>query len=140
MYNHVLGIYELAKGNTEAALTNLAQALIEFERLNLQISINRCLISLAKAEVQRYQESLESIIGSSESWLSRLEKHAREKDYPGIKIQHALLKAEYQAMIQENEAAILTLKDALTYSDSPGVKTLRKRISELLEELEGIPQ
>jgi tetratricopeptide (TPR) repeat protein len=140
MYNHILGIYELAKGDTEAALTTLAQALVEFERLNLQLSINRCLISLAKAEIESFQESLASLITTSDSWMSRLEKHAREKDYPGIKIQHALLKAECQAMIEEKEAAILTLKDALTYSDSPGVKTLRKRINERLEELEGIPQ
>lgn len=140
MYNHVLGIYELAKGDTEAAITNLAQALVEFKRLNLQISINRCLIALAKAEMQSPQESVASLLSASDSWLSQLEKHAREKDYLGIKMQHALLKAEYQAIIQENEAAILTLKDALTYSNSPGVKALRQRINDRLEELEGIPQ
>jgi hypothetical protein len=73
---------------------------------------------------------------SSGPWMTRLEAHAREKNYPGIKMQHALLKAEYQEMIGEAEAAQLTLQDALTFTDSPGVKTLRTRIVKRLRDLE----
>jgi hypothetical protein len=75
-------------------------------------------------------------IESSGQWMTRLEVHSREKNFPGIKMQHALLKAEYQTQIGETEAAQLTLQDALTFTDSPGVKTLRKRILKKIDELE----
>jgi hypothetical protein len=68
--------------------------------------------------------------------MTKLDQHARENEFPGVMMQHALLKAEYQEMIGETEAAQLTLQDALTFTDSPGVKTLRERILKKLDELE----
>jgi hypothetical protein len=50
-------------------------------------------------------------------------------------MQHALLKAEYQELIGELEAAQITLQEALKFTDSVGVKTLRERILKRLDDL-----
>lgn len=135
-YNYVRGLQELALGDSNSALLTLKQALIEADRLNEAILLNRYLIALTKAELMNVKKSASLEIDSSGTWMTRLRNHAIERDYPGIKIQHALLKAEYQVLIDEHEAAILTLRDALTYSDSNGVKTLRERIHHQLKKLE----
>jgi hypothetical protein len=51
-------------------------------------------------------------------------------------MEHALLKAEYQVLIKENEAAMQTLTESLDISDSMTVKSLRKKIVEKVKELE----
>jgi hypothetical protein len=71
--------------------------------------------------------------------MTRLRKHAHEKNFKGIMMEHALLKAEYQTLIDEHEAAKQTLSDALEITDSLTVKTLRKRIENKLKELERAP-
>jgi tetratricopeptide (TPR) repeat protein len=137
MHTFVSGLYELAIGNLDAGLQNMSDALAEAERIQWQVYFNSILLELAKAEVKHF-EKLESS-GSIESpgqWMTRLEIHALKNGYPGLRMQHALLKAKYQEMIGETEAAQLTLQDALTFTDSPGVKTLRQRILEKLDELE----
>ncbi|MFX1367121.1 MAG: hypothetical protein ACFFAY_00765 [Promethearchaeota archaeon] len=136
-YNFVEGLHEFAKGDSKNALRSIEQALVEDERLNYELSINRSLLTLAQIEVASAMESkTEKDVNSSGPWMRRLEARAKEKDFPGIRMQHSLLKAEYQAMIGEPEAAQLTLQDALTFTDSPGVKTLRMRIKEKLAELD----
>ncbi|MHA1926653.1 MAG: hypothetical protein ACXABV_19585 [Candidatus Thorarchaeota archaeon] len=140
-HNFMCGLLEISLGNYEEGMQSIAVALGDAERLKYQVHVNTLLIALAKAEVGISKR--EEGTGETETsgpWMTRLEVHARENDYPGIKMQHALLKAEYQVMISEPEAAKLTLQDALTFTDEVGVKTLRKRINDRLEELEGIPQ
>jgi hypothetical protein len=133
----VSGLFEHAVGNLDGGFQSLVDALTEAERLKLQVYVNSILIALTKAELKNFKK-LErgGTIESSGQWMTRLGIHAQEKNYPGIRMQHTLLKAEYQEMIGESEAAQLTLQDALTFTDSPGVKTLRERISRKLEELE----
>lgn len=136
-YNFVSGLYELAIGNLDAGFQNMSDALAEAERFQWQVYVNSILLELAKAEVKHFKK-LESS-GSIESpgqWMTRLEIHALKNGYPGLRMQHALLKAKYQELIGETETAQLTLQDALTFTDSPGVKTLRQRILERLDELE----
>jgi tetratricopeptide (TPR) repeat protein len=136
LYNYVNGLFEVAIGNLNAGLQSMADALAEAERLEFQVHLNDILLSLAKTEL-KYFDRLES--GGTETsgpWMTRLGIHAKERNYPGIRMQHALLKAEYQEKIGEPEAALLTLQDALTFTDSLGVKTLRQRILEKLDELE----
>jgi tetratricopeptide (TPR) repeat protein len=133
-YNHVFGLYEIAKGNLDTGLQSMADALAEAERLNVDSEVNSILLSLTKAEVRNIEGG--GTIDSSGQWMTRYGIHAREKNYRGIMMLHALLKAEYQEMIGEPEAARLTLKDALTFTDSLGVVTLRKRIMKRLEEID----
>jgi hypothetical protein len=136
-YQYVSGLFELASDNHEAGFQMLIEALNEAERMDISILLNSILLSLTKAELATLKSSSSKIsIDSTGPWMTRLGVHAREKNYPGIRMQHALLKAEYQEMIGEAEAAQLTLQDALTFTDSPGVKTLRNRIQERLQELE----
>ncbi len=105
--------------------------------MQYQVYVNSALIALAKAEILMTKKSKgQGDLESSGPWMTRLGIHSREKDYPGIKMQHALLKAEYQTQIGETESALMTLRDALTFTDSPGVKTLRARILQRLDELE----
>lgn len=133
-YLHALGLLELARGNLDEAEDTLQSALQIATELNSQRGLNYCLLALTRLEVVSLSQSRD--VGSSGPWMTQLEKHAVKKNYPGIRMQHALLKAEYQEMIGEIEAAQLALQDALTFTDSPGVKTLRKRIQERLQELE----
>ncbi|MFW9847385.1 MAG: tetratricopeptide repeat protein [Candidatus Thorarchaeota archaeon] len=135
-YNYVMGLYEVAIDNLDAGIQNMADALAEAERMNFQVTINSILLSLTKTELKNYKALGTGGTESSGQWMTRLGIHAREKNYPGIMMQHALLKADYQEMNGEMEAARLTLQDALTFTDSLGVKTLRKRIQERLQELE----
>lgn len=140
LYNFVSGLFDIATGNQDTGFQTMVDALNEAERLNIQadvVSINSILLSLAKAELMTFSASEgDRNIESSGPWMTRLGIYARENNYPGIMMQHALLKAEYQNQIGETEAAILTLQDALTFTDSLGVKTLRNRIQERLQDLE----
>ncbi|MFW9910708.1 MAG: hypothetical protein ACFFEF_19305 [Candidatus Thorarchaeota archaeon] len=136
-HNTVLGLFDIATGKLVEGFGILEDALAEAERLNSQVYVNSLLLELTKAEVKHFEKlDSKSTTESSGPWMTRFERHAREKNYSGIQMQHALLKAEYQEMIGETDAAQLTLQDALTFTDSPGVKTLRKRIQERLQKLE----
>ena len=68
--------------------------------------------------------------------LSRLEKYAKEKDLPGILMEHALLKAEFQAGQNRIDAARKTLSDALVIYDSPSVVSLHSKIRERISGLD----
>ncbi|MGD9395700.1 MAG: hypothetical protein PVJ05_04665 [Candidatus Thorarchaeota archaeon] len=136
-YNFVSGLLELSLGNLEEGMQYIVDSLDEAERLKYQVYVNSALITLTKAEILMTKRSKgQGDLESSGPWMTRLGIHSREKDYPGIKMQHALLKAEYQTHIGETEAALMTLRDALTFTDSLGVKTLRERILKRLDELE----
>lgn len=140
-YLYAKGLYELAIGDLNNAIATLEQAL-KLANPQFQIHVNLCLLALTRCEIL---EGLEAPIPGSDKdyygpWMKRLEEHATEKDYPGVRMQHALLKASYQTQIGEHEMARLTLENALTISDSPGVKTLRMKIEKKLEELDSIEQ
>ncbi|MHA1906426.1 MAG: tetratricopeptide repeat protein [Candidatus Thorarchaeota archaeon] len=136
-FDFVSGEFDLTIGNLTSARALLEKTYDDLITLNAQHLINSVLLTLTKLEISeakqdsRYMDDM-----TSGKWMDTLETHARNKKYPGIRMQHALLKAEYQSMIGDYEATLLTLKDALTFSESPGVKTLRKRILERLSILE----
>jgi tetratricopeptide (TPR) repeat protein len=136
MYKHVNGLFEVANGNPNAGHQIMVDALAEAERLGFQVIVNDILLSLTKAELKYFDKLGSGGTESSGPSMTRLGILAQERNYPGIRMQHALLKAEYQTQIGEAGAAQLTLKDALTFTDSPGVKTLRERILKRLDELE----
>ncbi|MGY5858695.1 MAG: hypothetical protein RTU63_04945 [Candidatus Thorarchaeota archaeon] len=137
MYNFVLGLGELTSGDYTSALLTLEQALNESQGLKDSIQVNRCLIALAKTEIEITKSTIMKERSSiSDKWISRLEQHVLEKEYPGIRMQSALLKAEYEEVIGEYEDAYLTLKDTLSITDSSGAETLKSRILKRLDELE----
>lgn len=146
-FDYAMAQYLLARGTYEAAHEEFDSASSSFHeaselsRPHIQLLVNYALIGLTRVEVATAVSSQTSSSNEHTSgpWMSRLEEHALERNYPGIRMQHALLKADYQEKIGEHDAAMLTLREALFISDSPGVKTLRKRINNQLEELEGIP-
>ncbi|MHA2303013.1 MAG: tetratricopeptide repeat protein [Candidatus Thorarchaeota archaeon] len=133
--------YEAAHGEFDSASSSLEEAL-SLSGSHSHLLVNYVLIELTKVEIARVVGSQESGLDSQTSgpWMSRLGEHTLERNLSGIRVHNALLKADYQSKIGEHEAALYTLQDALNISDSPGVKTLRKRINERLEELEGILQ
>ncbi len=132
-YLYGRGFHELKSGNPQTAIDSLEQALSIYEQLNQQVDINPCLIALTKAEIQHSSES--GTEDSSGPWMVRLESHARKKDYPGIRMHAALLRAEFYVKQGRKEEAQEVLRNALSILDSPSVKTLRKRIKEMLDAL-----
>ena len=113
--------------------TNLADAFDIFDQNYLHLHSVSCLVDLAKAEVKSYD--IGGDLDTSGPWMVKLEQLARERDYPGILMEHALLKAEFQMKQGAPDAARKTLTDALNIYDSPSVKTLRKKIEERLQSL-----
>ncbi len=136
-YYYVQGLYESALENHEAAISTFRNSLDIYQQLNQQGGINRVLLAMTKVEIAIVRNKKKFTDTMSFSvFMDQLEQHARENNYQGILMQHALLKAEYQTALGEHDAAQLTLKDALTFTDSLGVKTLRKRILERIQQLE----
>ncbi|MFW9913575.1 MAG: hypothetical protein ACFFEU_13945 [Candidatus Thorarchaeota archaeon] len=135
------GQYELASDELDAAPSSFQEAL-SLSIPQFQILANYSLVGLTQVEVAKAVKGQTSglNIHTSGPWMSRLEEHAHERNFPGIRMQHAILKADYQAKISEHEAAMHTLNDALNISNSPGLKTFRKMINKRLEELEDILQ
>ncbi|MHA3962108.1 MAG: tetratricopeptide repeat protein [Candidatus Thorarchaeota archaeon SMTZ1-45] len=127
------GIHELKSGDPQAAIASLEQALAVVEPLNLHIGINRCLVALTQVEIQLADESSKD--DSSGPWMVRLESHAQKRDYPGIQMQAALLRAEFLVKQGRKSEAREVLQDALEILDSPTVKTLRTRIQNMLGDL-----
>ncbi|MHA1949455.1 MAG: hypothetical protein ACW99G_03955 [Candidatus Thorarchaeota archaeon] len=136
-YLLVQGLLDFALGNITSATNSIEQSL-QMADPQFQITVNRCLKSLTRIEIESVVKSENDMhdAESSGPWMTRLRKHAHEKKYPGIKMEHALLKAEYQVLIKENEAAMQTLTESLDISDSMTVKSLRKKIVEKVKELE----
>jgi len=138
MYQMVQGLYYLASGELSIAEDLLQQAL-HLSDPQFQVSVNMCLKSLTRVEIARVDVKADNDAESSGPWMTRLRKHAYEKNFKGIMMEYHLLKAEYQTIIGENEAAKQTLSDALEITDSLTVKTLRKRIENKLKEIERAP-
>ena len=67
---------------------------------------------------------------TSGRWMSKLKSHAEKMNYPGIKIEHAILQAEYQIMLKDYESAKETLMVVLRIHDCPSVKSLTTTIQE----------
>lgn len=131
LYNR--GLLELKSGEPHSALETIEQGILTIEPLNFQIAINRALIALTKAEIQLADESDD--VDSSGPWMVRLESHARKKNYPGIQMHAALLRAEFFTKKKRKEDAKEVLRNALEILDSPTVKTLRSKIRKMLDDL-----
>ena len=101
--------------------------------LKIQIQINRILIALTQSEIQLTDESTDD--DTSGPWMVKLESHVRRKDYPGIRMHAALLRAQFLAKQGRNEEAKEVLYNALEILDSPTVKTLRSKIQKMLDDL-----
>ena len=133
-YYFVNGLYENAIGNSLNGIMSLEQSIEIIDRINLGILKGQCLIALTKAEMSIYDVGGDS--DTSGPWMSRLQEYAREKDLPGILMEQALLKAEFQAEQSRVEAARKTLVDALSIYDSPSVASLRNKIRERISDLD----
>jgi tetratricopeptide (TPR) repeat protein len=135
-FYYVSGLYENESGDLLNGMATIERALEICERLQFVMLVSPCLIALTKGEI-----ALHSIEGDSDisgRWMSRLEQYAREKNLPGILMQHAILKAEFQMQQGRKDAARKTLTKGLDIYDSPSVLTLRSRIEQKLEELDSI--
>ncbi|MFW9850251.1 MAG: hypothetical protein ACFFF4_14030, partial [Candidatus Thorarchaeota archaeon] len=132
-YKYVTGLLEVAEGKTLEGISSLEEALNIFEQTFNEGLVVPCLVDLAKAEVKNYD--IGGDLDTSGPWMAKLEQRARERDYPGILMEHALLKAEFQMKQGTPEAARKTLSDALNIYDSPSVKTLRTRILGRIQEI-----
>jgi tetratricopeptide (TPR) repeat protein len=134
-YHFVSGLLDMARGEYVNAMGTLEQAyeiLYPMERL---VFLNEVLIALAKGELALHMQSRSSDEPLPGKWLSILENHARTFDMPGVAMQAALLRAEVFKSQGQLRDAHETLQRALELSDSPGVKTMRKRIESRIQEI-----
>jgi tetratricopeptide (TPR) repeat protein len=136
IYYHVAGVIELARGDYEAALDLLEKSEEIIERMAVALYQNNVLLDLARVEILLAGKSKGSTIGITPGkWLSKLERHALERNLPGIRMQAAMLKSEFYQNNGQLRDAHATLQEALNITDSLGVKTLRKKIHERIREL-----
>ncbi len=128
------GYYEMMQNNADGALSVLSPAFEYLMGGAGSIFANRVLIALVRAEMRANLENYEG--ETSGPWMDLLERHAVERNLPGIQMLHAILKAEYLASHGLVDSAANTLKDALQTNDSQSVITLRERIQSQLTFLE----
>lgn len=135
-YYHISGVVELKKKNLQTAQDFFEQAYEIAERNPRVLNQNAALLGLARTETALSIQSRESKMNVTPGkWLSKLERYATERSIPGIRMYAALLKSEFYQVHEQLKDAQTTLMDALTISDSLGVKTLRKKINERIREL-----
>ena len=136
-YYHFLGVVELRRGNYLDALDIIEKALDIANRISAGSNQNRALLDLARAEMLLSSQSRdETKAVAPGKWLCKLETYAEELELPGIRMQAGLLKSEFYEMHGQLKDAQAVLRDALDITDSPGVTTLRNRITVRIQEIE----
>jgi len=136
-YYYVLGLYELRAGDPKTAIQTLQQSLDIYQRLNILLYVIYCLLALTEAEltIVKSSDSVMSVF-SSDSWMSKLWKLAVDYDLPGIMIRHELMRSELLLKQDQTNSAREILENALSISNSPGVRTLREKILIKIQMLE----
>lgn len=136
VYYHVAGVIEIAKGDYQAALDFLEKSEEIMDRLTIGYQI-KVLLDLARVEILIAGQSKESFSSAPlGKWLSTLEKYATDRNLPGIRMQAAMLKAESYINHKQFRDAHAILVGALDITDSLGVTTLKKRISNRIQEID----
>lgn len=128
------GYLEIAQGDPFTAIQTLAPGLEYLSQGPAAIYINRFLIALTRAEIAL--NICKNPPESSEKWMSELEKHALERNLPGIQMMHALLKSEYLLSRGLTDYAIEILSNSLDEEYSDTTKTLYNRVEAKLGELQ----
>jgi len=137
-FYHVAGLVELAKCDYLSAMDFFEKTWDIFERVGqVHGEQNVALLGLARAEIllDTQTSDVKTTITPGR-WLSKLEKYATERDLPGIRMQAAMLKSEFYQNNGQLKDARAILEDALEISDSRGVATLRKRISDRMQDID----
>ncbi|MFW9767887.1 MAG: tetratricopeptide repeat protein [Candidatus Thorarchaeota archaeon] len=134
-YHLTSGLFEMARGELLAARGSLEQAYDIASQIQGLLTLNEILIALAQVELALLKESESTDEAISGKWLKILEIHARTYDLPGIAIQASMIRSERFQIQGQLKDAHETLQQALKISESPGVNTLRKRISIRISEI-----
>lgn len=136
-YYHISGVIELRKGNFLDAIGTIEKAWKIAERMPSGLNQNLALLDLARTEILLSSQSKDTtkIVAPGE-WLCKLETYAKERELHGIRMQAALLKSEFYQSHGQLKDAQAVLRDALNITNSPGVTTLRKRITAKIQEIE----
>lgn len=136
-YYHFTGVVELRRGNLLEAIDLFEKAWEIAERNPAGTNQNRALLDLARAEILLSSQSKDNAkIVTPGRWLCKLETYADKQELPGIKMQAALLKSEFYQNHGQFIDAQAVLRDALDITDSPGVTTLRNKITAKIQQLE----
>lgn len=128
------GYLEIAQGDPFTAIETLTPGFQFLSQGPAAIYINRFLIALTRAEIATNPDGASS--ETSERWMTELEKHAREKELPGILMMHALLKTDYLLSRGLSEYAIELLSNSLNKDYSDTAKTLYDRVEAKLRDLQ----
>jgi hypothetical protein len=129
----------MAKGNYLAALDILEKCWEFYQRVPRVLDRSYLLLDLARVELELEKESRDTIeYVTPGKWVCKLESHSFERDLPGIRMQAAILKSKFHKNHGQLKDALAVLRDALNITDSRGVATLRKRINDRIQELNGL--
>jgi tetratricopeptide (TPR) repeat protein len=128
------GYLELAQGDPLTALKTFEPGYEFLSGGPAAIYINRFLLALTKAEIAVNLTVPTS--ERSERWMMLLEKHARERELPGIIMMHALLKTDYLLSQGLRDDAIDILKGSLKEEFSDITETLYNRVRNKLIQLQ----
>jgi len=134
-YYHISGVIEFRRGNYLSALDLVEKAWEIADKNPRGSNQNRALLDLARIDnsiAAQSKDDMKSAIPGK--WLSTLEKRACDHDLPGIRMYAGILKSEFYQNHGQLKDAIAILHDALEITDSPGVTTLRKRITSRIQE------
>ncbi|MHA2386476.1 MAG: hypothetical protein ACXAEE_09740 [Candidatus Thorarchaeota archaeon] len=135
-YHFVSGLLDMARGEFANAMGTLEQAYEILYPLERLVYLNEILLALATVELALILKSQNNDEVMSGKWLSNLENRARTFDMPGVAMQAALFRSEIFKSQGQLKDARETLQRVLELSESPGVKTLRKRITTQIQEIE----
>lgn len=135
-YYHNLGALERARANHRAAMDYFEKSQEIHDRYPFFVFQNIALIDLARLEIQLDTQPVDDMNSISPGkWLSRLEQYAVQRGMPGIRMLAALFKSDLYQKHGKLRDAHATLVDALDITDSLGVTSLRKKITERIQEI-----
>jgi tetratricopeptide (TPR) repeat protein len=140
-YNHVSGLFEHRRGDFPAAFVFFETALEIYERHQWGSYETIALLDLARTEIALASQMKDHTNNVTPGkWLTKLERHASERDLPGVRMQASLLRSELYQNHGQLKDAHATLQDALGITDSKGVATLRRRIVDRIDEMDRLIQ
>ncbi|MHA1925490.1 MAG: hypothetical protein ACW974_06200, partial [Candidatus Thorarchaeota archaeon] len=140
-YYLISGLQEKGLGALQSAVETIKQGLEIFERVGNLTRQNEALMALAQIEMDlALLTKRETEVAVTGYWMARLENQAHKHGLPGIAMQAAILKADFHRDLGQYKDARQILTDALEISDSLGVRTLRKMMTERIEDLDRLLQ
>ncbi len=131
-YYWIQGLYESKAEDPQVSLMTLKNGLDLARRIKILQYMGRLLVEISRVELQIIKTSQGT---ESADWLLELRDFAEEFDCPGLRIQHALLEADFHIYRKQKNKATEILVGVLDDSDLPALRSLHEQILQKLESI-----